>query len=59
MIIVDGDYYSGRQVRVIRSINFNVTRDIKEITVAIFDTIGNTSFKNNTNAHVKYYFIYK
>ena len=59
MIIVDGDYHSGRQVRVIGSTNFNVTRDIKEITVAISDTIGNTSFRNNTNAHVKYYFIYK
>lgn len=35
MIIVDGDYHSGRQVRVIGSTNFNVTRDIKEITVAI------------------------
>jgi len=59
IIIVDGNYYSGRQVRVIRSTNFNVTSDIKEIIVAISDTIGNTSFRNNTNAHEKYYFIYK
>ena len=51
MVIVDGDYHSGRQVRVIRSTNFNVMRHRKEITVAISDTIGNTSFRNNTNAH--------
>ena len=51
MVIVDGDYHSGRQVRVIKSTNFNVTRHIKEIAVAISDDIGNTSLRNNTNAH--------
>lgn len=50
MVIMGGDYHSGRQVRVIRSTNFNVTRHRKEITVAISDTIGGTSFRNNTNA---------
>lgn len=27
-------------------------RDTKDTTVAMFDAIGITSFKNNTNAHV-------